>query len=58
MLRKGLDALARDSRGASAIEYGLIVALIALAIVGGLSAVGGNVLGFWQRVDQEVRISG
>jgi pilus assembly protein Flp/PilA len=34
--------LARDESGATAIEYGLIVALIFLAIVGGLSTFATN----------------
>ena len=32
----------KDEAGATAIEYGLIAALIAVAIIGALSAVGGN----------------
>jgi pilus assembly protein Flp/PilA len=32
--------LSRDQRGATALEYGLIVALIALALVGTLTAIG------------------
>jgi pilus assembly protein Flp/PilA len=32
----------RDNRGATAIEYGLIAALIAVAIIGGVTAVGSN----------------
>jgi pilus assembly protein Flp/PilA len=31
-----------DESGATAIEYGLIAALIALAIIGGVSALGSN----------------
>jgi len=31
---------AKDESGATAIEYGLIAALIAIAIIGGASAVG------------------
>jgi pilus assembly protein Flp/PilA len=34
--------LARDESGATAIEYGLIVALIFLAIIGGLSTFATN----------------
>ena len=30
----------RDERGATAIEYGLIAALIVVAVIGGISAVG------------------
>lgn len=32
----------RDESGATAIEYGLIAALIAVVIIGGLQLVGGN----------------
>ena len=37
-----ISRLARDESGATAIEYGLIVALIFLAIVGGLSTFATN----------------
>ena len=33
---------AKNESGATAIEYGLIASLIALVIIGGLSAVGGS----------------
>jgi pilus assembly protein Flp/PilA len=32
----------KDESGASAVEYGLLVALIACAIIGAVSALGGN----------------
>ena len=32
----------KDESGATAIEYGLIAALIAVAIIGAVSTVGGN----------------
>ena len=32
----------KDESGATAIEYGLIAALIAVAIIGGVTAVGSN----------------
>lgn len=35
--------LRRDDRGATAVEYGLIVALIAAAIAGTLLTLGGNI---------------
>jgi pilus assembly protein Flp/PilA len=35
-----LTALARDDTGATAIEYAFLIALIALAIVGGAEALG------------------
>jgi pilus assembly protein Flp/PilA len=39
-MRKMLEAFVRDENGATAIEYGLIAALIAVAIIGGVTAVG------------------
>lgn len=38
---------ARDQRGASAVEYALIVSLIALVIVGAVAAFGGAVAGLY-----------
>jgi len=42
-----LRMLRADERGATAIEYGLIVALIAVASIGGMQALGGGVGGKW-----------
>jgi pilus assembly protein Flp/PilA len=42
VIRTGLARLWRDETGATAVEYGLIVAFIFLAIVGGLSAFATN----------------
>ena len=42
--------LGRDERGATAVEYGLIVALIAAVIVGAVLAVGQLVLGAFNSV--------
>jgi len=39
-MRRIFLKLLRDTKGATAIEYGLIVALIAVAIISGVSAVG------------------
>jgi pilus assembly protein Flp/PilA len=41
-MRAILFALLADQRGATAIEYGLLAALIAVACVGGLTLVGSN----------------
>jgi pilus assembly protein Flp/PilA len=37
-----IEALVRDDRGATAIEYGLIAALIAVAIIATVTALGTN----------------
>ncbi len=46
MLRK----LGADQRGATAIEYGLIAALIVIAMMAGLQSMGGGVGGMWGRL--------
>ena len=49
-----LRRLRSDKRGATAIEYGLIVSLIVVAIIGALSALGGGAGGMWTKLDAEV----
>ena len=39
--------LGADQRGATAIEYGLIAALIAVAAIGAMQSMGGGVNGKW-----------
>ncbi|KPL67361.1 hypothetical protein SZ64_04125 [Erythrobacter sp. SG61-1L] len=41
-----------DARGATAIEYGLIVSLIVIAIVGALQGVGAGSGGLWGQMSQ------
>jgi pilus assembly protein Flp/PilA len=43
--------LRSDKRGATVIEYGLIAALIAIAIMSSLRALGGGSNGMWSRLD-------
>jgi len=42
--------LGADQRGATAIEYGLIAALIVIAMMSGLSSLGGGVGGMWGKL--------
>jgi pilus assembly protein Flp/PilA len=49
-----LRRLRSDKRGATVIEYGLIASLIIIAIMGGLSALGGGANGMWGKLDNEV----
>ena len=51
-IRTCLRRLRSDKRGATAIEYGLIVALIAIAMMGGLRALGGGAGGMWSNLSQ------
>jgi len=42
-----LRTLLANEQGATAIEYGLIAALIVIAMMGALSGLGGGVGGMW-----------
>ena len=46
--------LRSDKRGATVIEYGLIAALIAIAIMSSLRALGGGSNGMWSRLDNKI----
>jgi len=46
--------LVRDETGATAIEYSLIVSLIAMAIIGGLSAFSDGSKGVFTKIDTSV----
>lgn len=49
-----LAKLGRDAKGATAVEYGLILALVFLAMLGGITAFGQNAIGMWNRVSNSV----
>ena len=53
-IRLIMRKLGADKRGATAIEYGLIAALIVVARMGGLSALGGGANGMWGRLSNTV----
>ena len=50
-----LFRLLRESRAATAVEYGLIVALIFLAILVGVYALANTTINMWNNVQTEVR---
>ncbi len=47
---KALKRFMRDEEGVTAIEYGLIAALIAVVIIGAVTALGGGVRDTFQAV--------
>ena len=49
--------LRSDKRGATAIEYGLIAALIVIAMMGALSKLGGGSNGMWGNLANDVQNS-
>ena len=57
-IRKTLRMLGADARGATAIEYGLICALIVVAMMAGLQALGGGTNGLWGKISSEVQNAG
>jgi pilus assembly protein Flp/PilA len=56
-IRKTMHRLRSDKRGATAIEYGLIAALIVIAMMGGLSQLGGGAGGMWTKLANVVQNS-
>ena len=48
-------SIRKDERGATAVEYGLILALIFLAVVGAIKGVATVTIGMWENVSNEVR---
>jgi len=50
-----LREISRDQKGATAVEYGLIVALVFLAIVSGVALLAATTTGMWNNVSTEVR---
>ena len=52
-----IKRLLRDDRGATAIEYGLIVALIVIAIIVAVQGVANETNGLWAVVTSEVTTS-
>ena len=45
-----LKKLGRDTNGATAVEYGLILALIFLSMIGAVSSFGQTTIDMWDRV--------
>ena len=47
--------LFRDKRGATAVEYGLILALVFLAMAGAAATLAGTTTGMWNYVAAQIR---
>ena len=54
---KSLHSFAKDESGATAIEYGLIAALIAVAAITALEAVGTSLDALFSGVDEKLKES-
>ena len=53
-MSKFVTRFLKDESGATAIEYGLIAALIAVVLVGALQAVGTSLNGAFQKISSDV----
>ncbi len=49
--------LLRDSRGATAIEYGLILAFVVIAMIVGLTSLANSTTSMWGNVNDKVAAS-
>ncbi len=54
-IRTNLRKLRADRRGATAIEYGLIAALIVIAMMAGLASLGGGAGGMWTKLNNAIQ---
>jgi pilus assembly protein Flp/PilA len=53
-MNKFLSRFVKDESGATAIEYGLIAALIAVVIIGAVTTVGSNLRGTFNNIANNV----
>ena len=54
LIREAAMQLSRNESGATAVEYGLILSLMTLALIGALSATGSGTSSQWQGVSDDV----
>ena len=53
-MARGMVRLARCARGATAVEYGLMLALVVIGLIGAIAALGSSTSGRWGNVAAEV----
>ena len=51
---RGFFAIFKDERAATAVEYGLILAMVFLAMIAGVSNFADTTINMWDRVSNEV----
>ena len=54
---KTLNRLFRDESGQTMVEYGLLIALISIAVIAVLVLLGPRIAGFFQAVDNQLAAS-
>ena len=58
MIKKWLSAFVRDEEGASGIEYALVAAMVAVAIVTFVTPIGDAVKGIFQNIQDALPAAG
>ena len=53
-----MDWFVSEESGQGMVEYGLIIALVAVGLIAGLTALGGGLSGTFQRITDELGGSG
>ena len=56
--RNFLKSFLADETGTTAVEYCVMVAMILLAVILGIYATGGGVLGWWTNINTELDANG
>ncbi len=56
-LSKILQKLGRDASGATAVEYGLILSLVFLAMIGAVQTFGTTATGMWNDIATKIAAS-
>jgi len=57
LVMRSIRNFIKNSKGATAIEYGLIAALIAVAAIGGMSTLGGKLKTTFSNVSTNLNVS-
>lgn len=55
LMRKLLKAIANDISGATAVEYGLILAMVFLAMLAAVQNFGNSSISMWNNIAEKVR---
>lgn len=53
-MRNFPKSLAQDARGATAVEYGLILSLIVIVVMAGIISLGGTTAGMWANMADKI----
>jgi pilus assembly protein Flp/PilA len=54
MIKAQLKRIVADTSGATAVEYGLILSLVVLAVIAALQDVAGTTIAMWNSVDSRI----